>query len=167
MFFSSLSNCQLAYSLINRFSVVFVVLCFPAIRYYLIGNCCVGSGCINSPGPLIQHWLSKPCGRHTISLDNQRLQINEGVCAITVTFTSCGVMFAAYPCPPGTLFHSFVPRNLPIFSFIINKFIISNFILHNPAHKLTCKCGFLGEVTCPTDMDGRRTSLHNQYCYSV
>ena len=60
-------------------------------------------------------------------------------------------MFAAYPCPPGTLFHTFVPGKLPIFSFIINKFVISNFILHTPVHKLTRKCGFLDEMTCPAD----------------
>ena len=71
-------------------------------------------------------------------------------------YTGCGVMFAAYPCPLGTLFYTFVPGKLPIYSFIINKFIISNFVEHNPVHKLTCKCGFLDE------MGGQRTSLRNQ-----
>ena len=77
--------------------------------------------------------------------------------------TACGVMFAARPCPPGTVFYTLMPGKLPIFSFIINKFIISNFVLHNPVHKLTCKCGFLDEMICPANMGGRRTSLHNQY----
>ena len=79
------------------------------------------------------------------------------------TITGCGVMFATRPCPPGTLFHTFVPGEVLIFSFIINKFIISNFVLHNPIHKLTRKCGFLDEMTYPADMGGRRTSLHKQY----
>ena len=56
-------------------------------------------------------------------------------------------MFAAYPCPSGTIFHAFVPGKLPIFSFIINKFIISNFVLHNPVHEFTCKWGFLDELS--------------------
>ena len=73
------------------------------------------------------------------------------------------------PLSAGTLFHIFVSGKLPIFSFIINKFIISNFVLHNPVHKLTHKCGFLNEMTCPADMGGRRTSLRNQYdqCFSL
>ena len=78
--------------------------------------------------------------------------------------TACGVMFAARPCLPGTLFYTFVPGKLPIFSFIINKFIISNLFLHNPIHQVTPKFGFLDEMTCPANMGGRRTSLHKQYC---
>ena len=85
-----------------------------------------------------------------------------------IYYTGCGVMFAARPCSPGTLFYTFEPGKPPIFSFIINKFMICNFVLRNAVHKLTHKCGFLGEMTCPANMGGRRTSLHNQYttyCY--
>ena len=40
------------------------------------------------------------------------------------------------------LFDTFVPGKLPIFWFIINKFIISNLVLHNPGHKLTQNMAF-------------------------
>ena len=56
------------------------------------------------------------------------------------------------PMSAGTLFDTFVPGKLPIFSFIINKFIISNFLLHNPVHKVSYKCVFLGEMTCRADI---------------
>ena len=88
------------------------------------------------------------------------------ICKLHV-ITACAVMFTARLCPLGTLFYTFVPRKLPIFSFIINKFIISNFVLHNPVHKWTHKCGFLDEMTCPADMGERRTSLYNQYLINV
>ena len=68
--------------------------------------------------------------------------------------TSYGVMFTAHSCPPGTSFYTFVPGKLPIFLFIINKLIISNFVLHNQVHKLTHECGFLDEMTWPADMSG-------------
>ena len=35
--------------------------------------------------------------------------------------TACGVMFAARPCPPGTLFYTFVPGKLRIFSYFYQQ----------------------------------------------
>ena len=80
--------------------------------------------------------------------------------SLFIAYTACGVMFTGRPCPPFTLFYTFVLGKRPIFKFI-NKFIISNFVLHNPVHKLTHECTFLDEITCPADMGGQRTSPHN------
>ena len=80
----------------------------------------------------------------------------------TAPITDTRTIIVAYPCPPGTLIHTFVPGKVPMFSLIINKFIISDYVLHNPVHKLTHKCGFLDKMTYPANMGGRRTSLHKQ-----
>ena len=85
------------------------------------------------------------------------------------TDTGCGVMIAAYPCPPGTLCHTFLPVKLLIFPFIVNKFIISNFVLHNPVHNLKCKYGFkfLDEMTCPANMTRSITSNRSMWWFTI
>ena len=110
-------------------------------------------------------WVLKWRGRFKCNIHwckNGALRQVDPALVLKRPYIGCGVMFAARPCSPGTLFYTFLPRKLPIFSFIINKFMISNFVLHNAVHKWTRKCGSLGEMTCPANMGRRRTSLHKQ-----
>ena len=126
------------------------------------------NGTVEFVGTLIlytgEYW--SPVHSSTIH-PGQAKTIIDSKCTHTKDLTVTRRNSAAYSLSPDSLFHDFSHGKLTKFAFILNKFIISYFVLNNQSLKLVRKCGLYVEIACLAIMGIQWLSFPYQWAYHL